>query len=283
MKRPAALAAVLLVQAATAQQIREVVYDPMQVIHVSVSRGVPTHVQFEPGEVLVLDPATGLDSNCTPESAWCIAAEKGGSDLMVKPTSASSMANAVAVKTNRRSYSFSFDPVPSPARAVTRLIVRPPPEPQPDAAAQRLAAAAALAPQPAEVLERRMSACPRVLNSSYSVATGRGSGDIVPRAVFDDGRFTYMQFPGNAPLPVPFEVQPDGSEAATTPTTVCGFWSVDRVVRRLRLRHGSAVVELTNEAFNLEGRAPVAGSGIDGVERLVRDPRTGQFKQASPQ
>lgn len=275
MNRLAALAAMLLAQAATAQQIREVVYDPIQVIHVPVARGVPTHVEFEPGETLVLDPATGLDSNCTPESAWCIAAEKGGGDLMVKPTSASPMANAVAVKTNRRSYSFSFDPVPFPARAVTRLIVRSPREPQPDA---RLAAAAALAPQPAEVLERRMSACPQVLNSSYSVATGRGSSDIVPRAVFDDGRFTYMQFPGNAPLPVPFEVQPDGSEAVTTPTTVCGFWTVDRVVRRLRLRHGSAVVELTNDAFELEGRPPVAGSGIDGVERLVRDPGTGQFK-----
>ena len=50
------------------------------------------------------------------------------------------------------------------------------------------------------------------MNSSYSIAEGSGSEDIVPTLVFDDGRFTYFRFPGNREVPAVFHVLGDGSE-----------------------------------------------------------------------
>jgi type IV secretion system protein VirB9 len=287
-----AWAAALLALPAAAQPIREVIYDPMQVIRVPVSRGVPTHVELDPEETIVSELATGLTSVCevtgsteAPPGAWYVCGAKGTSDLYVKPIGASQLPNPVAFKTNRRSYSFSFEPGAA-SRAVQRLIVRAPRPPEPDPAAamaaDRMAAAMALVPKPEEILQSRIDACPQIGNSSYSVATGRGSDDIVPRVVFDDGRFTYFQFAGNAPVPVPFEVLPDGSEVTTNPTMKCGYWSVDRVVRRLSLRHGNAVVSVVNEAFDVDGRPPQAGSTAEGVQRLVRDNRTGQFREPRP-
>ncbi len=50
------------------------------------------------------------------------------------------------------------------------------------------------------------------MNTQYSVAEGAGSQDIVPTLVFDDGRFTYLRFPGNREVPAVFHVLGDGSE-----------------------------------------------------------------------
>ena len=109
-----------------------------------------------------------------------------------------------------------------------------------------------------------------MLNTSYSIAEGKGSEDIVPAMVFDDGRFTYFRFPGNREVPVVFHVLGDGSETLVNARMEDDLLVVDRVSRRLMLRAGSAVVGVWNEAFDLDGVPPGGGTTVPGVQRSLK-------------
>ena len=128
----------------------------------------------------------------------------------------------------------------------------------------------AAAPVPAEEVAERLKATPRLLNSHYSLAEGNDSQDIVPTLVFDDGRFTYLRFPGNREVPAVFQVMGDGTESLVNTRMEEDLLAVDRVCRRLVLRAGSAVVALWNDAFAPEGVPPLDGTTVPGVRRVIR-------------
>ena len=125
-------------------------------------------------------------------------------------------------------------------------------------------------PSPQEVIAERLQAKAQVLNSSYSIAEGNGSEDIVPTLVFDDGRFTYFRFPGNREVPAVFHVLGDGSETLVNARMEDDLLVVDRVSRRLMLRAGSAVVGVWNDAFDLDGVPPGSGTTVPGVQRIFK-------------
>ncbi len=102
------------------------------------------------------------------------------------------------------------------------------------------------------------------------VAEGKHSQDIVPTLVFDDGRFTYLRFPGNRDVPAVFHVLGDGSETLVNARMADDLLVVDRVSRRLMLRAGSAVVGVWNDAFDLDGRPPKGGTTVPGVQRILQ-------------
>jgi len=235
----------------------------------------------------IAEVASGLGGDCAKaEAAWCIAAQAGGRNLFVKPKSTASAANTVAVVTDRRSHSFRFvvlaDGDPKPP--VYRLVVKAPATRSVGAARQTspnglplslLAPLAALppmppAPTPQQVITERLQTKPQVLNSSYSIAEGAGSEDIVPALVFDDGRFTYLRFPGNREVPAVFHVLGDGSETLVNARMEEDLLVVDRVSRRLMLRAGSAVVAVWNDAFDLDGVPPERGTTVPGVRRSLK-------------
>ena len=269
-------------------RLREVVYDARAVVTVLVKRGVVTLVVLDPDESIV-EVAAGLGGDCTkPESAWCVAAQPGGRTIFVKARSAARAPNNLAVVTDRRSHSFRFvvlaDGDPKPP--VYRLVVR---APAGRAVASRLAVrdaalaglgalpslpAIALPPTPQQLVAERLQARPQVMNTKYSIAQGTGSQDIVPTLVFDDGRFTYLRFPGHRELPAVFHVLGDGSETLVNARMEDDLLVVDRISRRLMLRAGSAVVGLWNEAFDIDGMmaAGSAGTGttVPGVERVLK-------------
>ena len=115
---------------------------------------------------------------------------------------------------------------------------------------------------------------PQPVNSSYSIAQGKGSEDIVPTLVFDDGRFTYLRFPNNREVPAIFHVLPDGSETVVNARMEGDLLVADRVSRRLMLRAGSAVVGVWNDAFDLDGVAPSNGTTVSGVDRALKSTPT---------
>lgn len=258
-------------------RLREVVYDPHEVITVPVKRGLVTHVLLDADEAIA-DVAAGLGGDCAkPEAAWCIAAQPSGRSLFVKAKSTANAANNVAVVTDKRSYSFAFVVLADgdTRTPVYRLAVTPP--------IVRKVVAAAPAPQerpisllsmprtdPAEVIAERLAAGPQITNTSYSIAEGTASDDIVPTLIFDDGRFTYLRFPGNREVPAVFHVLGDGSETLVNTRMEDDLLVVDRVSRRLVLRAGSAVVAVWNDAFDLDGSPPVAGVSVPGVGRSVK-------------
>jgi type IV secretion system protein VirB9 len=250
-----------------------------------VGLGVPTQVELPAGETLERPPHAGMGSDCEkPEQPWCLYWSPGDSYFVVKPKSGATaqLPNNVFIKTAQRSYTFVFQ-LGAAKHAVHRLRVQPPGpaalSPAEALAMGRMNAAMSVMPQPGEVMEQRLQACPKVVNSDYTVAEGKGSQDIVPAAVFDDGRFTYLSYPDNRPVPAAVQIEADGNKRALNLTTDCGFVTLDRVVREFWLRHGGMVVSIKNNAFNLDGRGPVAGTAADGVQRLVRDPKTGAFKE----
>lgn len=243
-----------------------------------------------------------------PPDAWDLCAPKDDRNLFIKPTGAGCVTstvpgqdgkpprsvtqcypNPVAVVTNRRSYSFSFNVVANPAQAVQRLTIQSPKPPEPDPATlamqQKVAMALALAPKEEDVIQARINLPPLVRNADYTVAINETGQDAKPVAVFDDGRFTYFHFPGNRTLPGVFRVEANGKESRTNPSfdPVNSLLVVDSVAQGWFLRLGadpdSPVASVVNNAYDPQGVAPVAGSTVEGVRRVVRNPRTGNFEE----
>ena len=278
-------------------RLREVPYDPRGVVTVPVKRGVVTLVVLDADEAIT-DVAAGLGGDCSkPDAAWCIASQPGGRYLFVKPKSTASTPNNLAVVTDRRTHSFRFVVLAdSDTKApVYRLVVKAPAVSAPARSAPRdtgqllaLPAVPAIPPPPSpqEVITERLQAKPQVMNARYSVAEGEGSDDIVPTLVFDDGRFTYLRFPGNREVPAVFHVLGDGSETLVNARMEEDLLVVDRVSRRLMLRSGSAVVGVWNDAFDLEGLPPDGGTTVPGVQRVLkadaRDALAGRRSGAAP-
>jgi type IV secretion system protein VirB9 len=263
-------------------RLREVIYDAKAVVTVPVKRGVVTLVVLDADEAIT-EVAAGLGGDCAKaESAWCIAAQPGGRNLFVKPKSTASAANTVAVVTDRRLHSLRFVVLADsdPKAPVYRLVIKgAPARSLPPRVALRddklLQALSALPPappppNPQQVIAERLQAKPQVLNTSYSIAEGKASEDIVPALVFDDGLFTYLRFPGNREVPAVFHVLGDGSETLLNARMEDDLLVVDRVSRRLMLRAGSAVVGVWNEAFDLDGVPPGGGTTVPGVQRTLK-------------
>ena len=273
-------------------RLREVVYDADSVVTIPVKRGVVTLVVFGADEAIV-EVASGLGADCNKtDAAWCVATQPGGRTLFVKPKSAASADNNLAVVTDRRIHSLRLVVLADgdSKSPVYRLNIKPPP-PRPavhgvDQRAVQQPALPALPPatSPEQLVAERLKAKPQVFNTAYSIAEGRHSQDIVPSLVFDDGRFTYLRFPGNREVPAVFHVLADGSETLVNARMEDDALVIDRVSRRLMLRAGSAVVGLWNEAFDLDGVPPEGGTTVPGVHRILRSDRTSRAPApAAPQ
>lgn len=285
MKLLVSLLAVAALPAAVASpqagdpRLREVTYDPRAVVTVPVKRGVVSLVALDADEAIT-EVAAGLGGDCVkPEAAWCVVAQPGGRTLFIKPKSNATTANTLAVVTDRRTHAFRFEVLAEADSKppIYRLHVKAPARPATAAARPASLAAPALPPlivqplpQSEELVAERLQTKPQVLNTQYSMAEGRNSDEIVPSLVFDDGRFTYLRFPGNREVPAVFQVRSDGSETLVNARMEDDLLVVDRVSRRLMLRAGSSVVGLWNEAFDLDGLPPDAGTTVPGVERALR-------------
>jgi len=261
-------------------RLREVTFDPRAVVTVPVKRGVVTLVVLDADEAIT-EVAAGLGGDCNKaESAWCIAAQPGGHHLFVKPKSIANAPNNLAVITDKRTHAFRFIVLADrePKVPVYRLVVKAPvvrsaPPERPafrDAAPLVALPVVPPSPSPQEVVAERLRAKAQVTNTHYSLAEGTDSQDIVPTLVFDDGRFTYLRFPGNREVPAVFHVLGDGSETLVNTRMEDDLLVVDRVSRRLMLRAGSAVVGIWNEAFEIDGTPPGGGTTVPGVRRVLK-------------
>ena len=260
-------------------RLREVMYDANAVVTVPVKRGMVTLVEFDRGEIIT-EVAVGQGGDCSkPDAAWCVAAQPGGRHLYVKAKSAADAPNNLAVVTDRRSHALRFVVMPDGDRQppVYRLAIRSPKAPTTalSPGQKELAALANLPPIPPpptaqQIVVERLAAKPAVLNTQYALAEGAGSADIVPTMVYDDGRFTYLRFPGNREVPAVFHVLGDGSETLVNARMEDDTLVVDRVSRRLMLRAGSAVVGIWNEAFDLEGSPAKGSTTVPGVQRVLK-------------
>jgi type IV secretion system protein VirB9 len=249
-------------------RIRTVVYFPDAVVTVPVKRGVVTQIVLADDETITMQPAMGKGADCARDTdTWCVIAS--GRDIFIKPKTGATSNNMV-LSASRRRYVFEFKVVApgSLTTALMRVSVVPPPPPAPPPPPPVVAQAPVdLGPAPLtakELVANRMR--------NYAVAVGEFSDDIVPTMVFDDGTKTYFSFPNNRPLPTIFETVADQSEEMVNAHMDGDQLVVDRVSRRFVLRLGNSVASIINEAFDIDGVAPVEGTTIPGVRRSVRAP-----------
>jgi type IV secretion system protein VirB9 len=262
-------------------RLREVQYDPDAVVTVPVKRGIVTLIALDRDES-ISDVASGAGGDCSKaDSVWCIAAQAGGRDIFVKPKTGASAANNLAVVTDKRTHSFRFVVLAEgdAREPVYRLIVKAPivrsvTAARPTPIERIVVLPTVPEPAPGQLVADRLQAGPTVVNAEYSIAEGKASEDIVPTLVFDDGRFTYLRFPGNREVPAVFHVLPDGTETLVNTRMEDDLLVVDRVSRRLVLRAGSAVVGVWNEAFDSDGRPAKEGTTADGVRRWLKEKGT---------
>lgn len=256
------------VQASSDSRIRVVDYDVNDVVAIYAKRGMATHIVFAEGEK-ILDIASGFGDG------WEFKDRRNNLYLKAKSADATGETQAVIspvpgkwdtnilVTTNRRVYTFQLTLVGSgDKRAAFRVTFRYPAD---EAAARQARAEAQLA-------ETRLEARKAVRNTSYTMQIGRKSDAIAPTSAYDDGTFTYLTFPNNREIPAAFLVAQDKDK---TETLVNSHFANDvlvihRVAPQFVLRLGKQVVAVFNEAYDPDGVAPVAGSTVDGIERVIR-------------
>ena len=251
--------------ATTDNRIRAVDYVPDGVIAVPVSSGVVTRIVLEPGEKVVA-AATGIPSKCdNEEHQWCIVADAGGNEVWIKPR-LGARRNNLELKTDRRNYSFDLS---VGTQTTYRIELRYPKPAAVDPAPE--------VPSEADlVAERLAQAQPQAKNVNYNLESNQRGADITPKAVFDDGVFTYFKFPGNSELPTIFVIGSDGKEARTNYNMSGDYMVVQRLGRKFVLRLGKSVVSVWNESFDPQGVAPTNGTTVAGVTRDATGGNHGQ-------
>lgn len=246
-------------------RVRVVDYNPLNVVKLSTFYGVSTHVQFADNEKIE-DVAVGDDQ------AWKVAPR--GNHLFIKPQAKNADTN-ITVVTDKRTYQFAVVVQPRPLKDLTAWS-----DPNlifsltfhyPDDDAAKLAASAkkdALKAKLGEIKGKLLDAKKEGQNFDYWVA---GSQEISPTAARDDGRFIYLTFSNNRDMPAVYSVDDAGNEALINTNVDGNTIVVQRLVKKLMLRKGSAVASVINKSFDLDGGIDNAsGTVAPDVERVIK-------------
>nr|WP_241769380.1 TrbG/VirB9 family P-type conjugative transfer protein [Sphingomonas melonis] len=105
-------------------------------------------------------------------------------------------------------------------------------------------------------------------NLNYTV---QGDVALQPSEVSDNGEFTVLRYPGHADVPSIFAVDVDGTETIVPYDVREDFVVIHAVYRELRLRRGTAVLCIFNEAPPRNVRGDRTGTVSNVVERKVKD------------
>lgn len=238
------------------QRVRYMTYQKDEVTKVTVRRGVVTRIVLGEDERIVIAGSGFLADCAKPEAEWCIRADVGTNQVWVKPKDHATH-NNLEIRTDKRDYSLDFSVVGDDRAGrkqnggqgprgnnepMYRVIFRHPLIPSTPAAMTAMQASAHRAKQVREkadlLTERLNSFVPEPHNWSYSMEVLPGGDDIAPALVFDDGRFTYFQFPPNREIPAIFYFSPLGEETRINFHMEKDLAVVQRMGRRFVLRLG---------------------------------------------
>jgi type IV secretion system protein VirB9 len=244
---------------ATDARVRQVDYDPQQVVRIAGAWRTATQVLFGENET-ILHVALG-DS-----TAWDVAAERN--ILFIKPKAAHGPTNLIVTTAlpGGASRNYAFELALSPSRRGGGLFVlrfRYPSDLQAAVSAAISAQEQALRDAiTALKLERGTIEGRR--NLAYEV---QGPASLQPSEVSDNGRFTLLRFPAAQAIPAIYQVLPDGTESLV-PFDVRGeFVVVHGTMRQLRLRRGRQVLCIFNDAPDPYGAASSTHTASPDVER----------------
>lgn len=272
-------------------RVQSVDYRTDDVVKVVAAKGVALLVVLSESE-RIKEHAAGVASDCdvAKGAEWCIIAREGEHLIWVKPLSRARPTD-LHVVTDKRIYSFELDPVAEPliaiAAPVYRLVFRYPD----DEVQARLLENQASVESAREKMQDSLGKLPprmqpqlnmlmpngpstsaidgidmphvfNRLNTKYELGVNKGSGDIAPSEVFDDGRFEYLRFGEGKSVPAIFAVGTDGKESQ-----VNKFWKqgteyavLTRLYSHIVLRKDSMAVGIWNRQYKGAGANAVGQS-----------------------
>lgn len=243
-------------------RVRNVDYDPDQVVTIVGSFRHAIEIQFGPGET-VTQAALG------DTVSWQIAPV--GNILFLKPREKAAGTNLIVV-TNAggtpRTYHFNLSL--GTGQQMYGVRFRYPREERAAAALQAQIAEA----QAAKAIETNIAqtaldhaVIEGVRNMNYTV---QGDSSLQPTEISDNGEFTVLRYPGHADIPSIFAVDVDGTETIVPYDVREDFVVIHAVYRQLRLRRGTSVLCIYNEAPPRNDRGDRTGTVSNVVTRKVK-------------
>lgn len=220
------------------QRIQEATYSADNVFRIYTMKNRLTAIQLEPGETINLDDgAMGLGKpGSKDDPTWIIGANKAGNLIFLKPSQyAEEPETNIIMNTNRRIYMFELKITDNPAKMTYLIRFHYPQPPKPGET-------------PFKGLDMNVNPCdgPHI-NRKY-----RKRGDLVlsPAEIWDNGTFTCIRFPTNAPRPMITQLLPDGTETRVNTHEVNDIVVVHSVSKEFRLRLNNLVLALATSADN---------------------------------
>lgn len=279
-------------------RIRLIDYKPNEVTHIRVQRGVVTRIVLDKDEQIRV-AVVGLSSECSsPTDEWCVSAAEGSNQIFVRPRDNARM-NNMELHTSKRDYSFVFQVTGGGVSHGKRtdsqvpffrvVFQYPEDRPKPVVLSQTERAAVAsnlLQRADATAAARIPQSVPKnfgmtptqqlaaqgveIRNANYTKQVLPKGEDADPTMVFDDGRFTYFEFPGAREIPAVFAHGSDGEPTRVNWHMMGSLVVVQRTARKFTLRAGDAVVGVFNEAFDATGIDTPTATVSPDVQRDIK-------------
>ena len=243
-------------------RVRNVNYDPDQVVTVVGSFRHAIEIQFGPGETIT-QAALG------DTVSWQIAPV--GNIVFLKPRERAGPTNLIVVTNaggSPRTYHFNLSL--GTGQTMYGIRFRYPREERALAVLQGQVAQA----QTARAIETSITTAALdhaviegTRNMKYTV---QGDSALQPTEISDNGEFTVLRYPGHADIPSIFAVDVDGTETIVPYDVREDFVVIHAVYRQLRLRRGTTVLCIFNEAPLRNDRGDRTGTVSNVVERKVK-------------
>ena len=234
---------------ATDARIRVMPYGADEVYRLKGYVGYQIDLEFEHGEAFVGLGTGDIDS---------ITFAAQDNHLFLKPKAGGVDTN-ITVLTTRRTYHFDYAATerrPDPAFGDVVYVLRFAYSPQPPDHSE-------------EKIERGLADASKArwrnLNYEY-----RGSSELKPQSVWDDGVQTRLRFGPQQELPAVFVGNDDGSESLVNFNVEAGELVLQRVSRHLIVRRGSLEGCIVNEGFTGGGERLESGTVAPAVQRTTR-------------
>lgn len=243
-------------------RVRDVDYDPDQVVVLSGAFRHAVEIQFGQGEK-VSQVALG------DTVSWQIAPVDNV--IFLKPREKAQDTNLIVLTQTAfgpRTYHFQLTMQPSATIFAVRFRY---PGDAARIAQTVVATQAALKTQSAETGVMLQALDHAVIEGQRNFRyTKQGDDTLAPTEISDNGEFTVLRYPGHADIPSIFAVNGDGAEEIVPFDIREDFVVIHAVYRQLRLRRGQQVLCIWNEAPPRNDRALRTGTVSNVVERVVK-------------
>ena len=212
-------------------RIRTIVYNPRQVVTLTGQIGFQMVIEFGPNERIE-------NISIGDSLSWQVTPNKKADLLFLKPIDRSPITN-MAVVTNLHRYNFELLSVAASARRAQTYDVR---FLYPN---EELNAGRTIVAPETPVSD---AASPDSWNFAYSYD---GAKTNVPARVFDDGRFTWFQWPEGVDTPAVFVIGDDGKEALVNHIAKGRYFVVEQIAAHFVLRNGIQITQVYNDALKV--------------------------------